>query len=934
MKETVWERVERCLDALLDERGVPSGKRVERALENETDEVRREVRALLERLPEPGSVTKGLVDDAPQLLQLLAAEGRSLPAHTPSAVPGQRLGAYCLQREIGRGGMGTVYLAERADDQYEQQVAVKLLSHSAATTEARRRFLRERQILAGLDHPSIARLIDGGVTEDGSPYLVMELVDGLPIDDFCERNGLSLERRLGLFLQVCEAVQAAHAELVAHRDIKPANVLVTDEQRVKLLDFGIAGLSGNSGGEPATVVHAFTPEYASPEQLRLQRAGTASDVYSLGVLLYRLTAGRLPFDLEGLSPGEAERVVCQQEPPAPSAVLANASEAHDREARVRALRRDLDHVVLRAIAKEPERRYGSAAELAADVRRHLEGLPIQARPSTAWYRASRFAARNAVAVAATTAVLLSLVVGLGVALLQANRAARERDLARQESTKAQTVSDFLIEIFDDANPFESAPADARDLLARGEQRIGAALREQSSARADLLGAMSRAYLGLGDREAAERLSGEALELEREQLEEGHPELVQAMLDHAKALNSSGDSNSALELARNALQDLEEHGNSDHDVAIELHRLLASYKGQSDPSAAELHLREALRLEDGRRSGPSVTRALLEHDLALLWGRQGRTEEAMEMRLAALEMLEPLAEPGAPVVFQMQSNLAVHLFRAGRFPEAKPLFEASIEGMESRFGADHPSLIPALTSYGRGLLAEGEFERAAAPIEQAYEIARPLGEIRFTAVAAKINLATLRREQGELEVALQLYEEAMDRLQQQGIDPQSSSIARLESHIGQTLLRMRRWRQAADALERAWQIQSQDPSVSVGNLAETQMLLGSLRCHREPTPERGAGLLDDACAKLIEQLGSDHWRCASCFVERAACRLRGGQRELARSDLEPALEVLRGKLSESSYWPSRAQEIRRELDSPPNGSAVGTRGQIVESAVRR
>ncbi|HET9480691.1 MAG TPA: serine/threonine-protein kinase, partial [Candidatus Polarisedimenticolia bacterium] len=353
---------------------------------------------------------------------------------------GTRIGAWRIEREIGRGGMGTVYLASRADEQFQRTIALKLV-RGAVTPETLRRFLDERRILASLDHPNIARLLDGGATPDGLPYFVMEHVEGLPIDRFCDERTLAVKDRLRLFLQVCDAVQYAHARLVVHRDLKPGNVLVSRDAAVKLLDFGIAKLLAPdpASGEPLqTGVSALrmTPEYASPEQVRGATVTTAADVYSLGVMLYELLSGRRPHEVTGMTPAAIERTLSEDEPIRPSAAAPGPRDA-------KALTGDLDSIVMKALRKEPEQRYGSVEQLAEDIRRHLDGLPVRARRGTWRYRGLKFVRRNRWALAGA-ALLLAVVLGsAGALIVQSRRIATERDRAiaaeRQALTEAATA---------------------------------------------------------------------------------------------------------------------------------------------------------------------------------------------------------------------------------------------------------------------------------------------------------------------------------------------------------------------------------------------------------------------------------------------------------------------------------------------------------------
>jgi serine/threonine protein kinase len=348
----------------------------------------------------------------------------------PDPMIGRQVGAYRLVREIGRGGMGAVYLAVRADDQYQKRVALKLVKRGMGTKDILRRFRHERQILAGLNHPYIAQLLDGGTTEDGLPYFVMEYVEGQPITNYCDTHKLTIAERLKLFRQVCAAAQYAHQNLVVHRDLKPSNILITADGAPKLLDFGIAKLlnpelSAQAIDPTVTALRLMTPEYASPEQVRGEPVTTASDVYSLGIVLYELLTGHRPYRLKSRMPHDILRTVCEEEPERPSTVIdrveAGASAegathiplapeivSRTREGQPDKLRRrlqgDLDNIVLMAMRKEPQRRYATVNQLSEDIRRHLEGLPVVARKVTFGYRLQKFIARHKTSAAAAAVV--------------------------------------------------------------------------------------------------------------------------------------------------------------------------------------------------------------------------------------------------------------------------------------------------------------------------------------------------------------------------------------------------------------------------------------------------------------------------------------------------------------------------------------------------
>ncbi|HEV2705451.1 MAG TPA: protein kinase [Pyrinomonadaceae bacterium] len=418
----------------------------------------------------------------------------------------QKIGRYRILHEVGRGGMGAVFAAVRDDGEFEQKVAVKVIKSGLNTQAIVRRFRRERQILASLEHPHIARLLDGGMTEEGLPFYVMEFVEGVPIDEYCRGAGLGVTARLELFRQVCAAVSYAHIRLIVHRDLKPSNILVTAGGQVKLLDFGISEVlsreADDGGRQTVTQLGLMTPDYASPEQFRGEPATTATDVYSLGVVLFQLLTGRLPHDLTGLRLDQMLKRVCEAEPPRPSTVGARphaSSSAPIAAAQGDArLRGDLDNIILKALRKEPEHRYASVEQFSEDLARHLKGLPVAARPATFGYKAEKFIKRNRVAVALSALVLLTLVGGIAATVWQAVRAERERKLAQKRFEQARDLANSLVFKYHDAiaNLPNSSPV--RELLLKDASAYLDDLAQDAGGDPALLREVALAYAKLGD----------------------------------------------------------------------------------------------------------------------------------------------------------------------------------------------------------------------------------------------------------------------------------------------------------------------------------------------------------------------------------------------------------------------------------------------------
>jgi eukaryotic-like serine/threonine-protein kinase len=435
-----------------------------------------------------------LRQEVERLLAALEKSGSFLEPETPAApkFTGTRIGPYLILEQAGQGGMGTVYRAVR-DDDYHQQVAVKLVKRELETEPLLARFRQERQALALLNHPNIARLLDGGTTAEARPYLVMEWVQGSTITDYCHAHRLRLRQRLGLFLSVCDAVAHAHRNLVVHRDLKPSNILITPEGVAKLLDFGIAKiLSPDAGGEALTLTLAgmrpLTPDYASPEQVRGEAVTVATDIYSLGAVLFELLTGARPHRFETRTAPEIERVVCSED-------VLRASEATREEDGVpaRELRGDLDNILSKALEKDAARRYSHVGEFAADVRRYLEGRPVLARTGTLWYRASKFSRRHKAVVGTVGAVALALTLGLGAALWQAREAQRQRAVAERRFDLARRVANSLLYEVNDQIQDLAGSSKARELLLRRSLEYLDALSKEAASSAGLQRDLANAY---------------------------------------------------------------------------------------------------------------------------------------------------------------------------------------------------------------------------------------------------------------------------------------------------------------------------------------------------------------------------------------------------------------------------------------------------------
>ncbi len=704
----------------------------------------------------------------------------------------RRIGAYRILRELGHGGMGTVYLAARADDQYQKRVAIKTI-RGLDSEEVLRHFRRERQILAALDHPNIASLFDGGTTDDGLPYFVMEYVQGDPIDEYCDQRKLSVQERLALFQGVCAAVQHAHSNLVVHRDIKPRNILVDAQGVPKLLDFGIAKLlNPEISGEAATgTVLAMTPEYASPEQMRGQPMTTTTDVYSLGVVLYELLTGHRPYGREARNSLELLKAVCEEEPERPSTAVGRTEQRTLPNGSVRTttpesasltregtpdklrrrLRGDLDNIVLMALRKEPQRRYRSVEALSEDVRNYLEGRPVTAHKATVWYRTSKFVRRNAVGVGAA-AVLFLLVVGFGVVTtVQSRRIARERDRANREAATAQRVSDFLVKLFEISDPSESRgnSVTARELLDKSVREIEGGLKGEPNVKGTLLYTMAEVHDALGLNKQAAELAEKALDQFRSAPQRDEAAIVKSLGELAVIRRHLGEYEKAEQLYREALALQEKDlGPDQPDVATTLDNFGLLYQEMAKYDQAERLHRRALAILEKTTGPRSRDVAAVLTNLASLYNLQGKYAEAESLQRRALDIEERVLGPDHPDVSLGLNNLATIEFYLEKYDASEELFRRVVAVCEKVQGPDHPDVAIALNNIANVAQVRGDFRTAEASFRRAVGIFEKAGMPDHpNALAALSNLATVYRDMGR-------YSEA-ESLQRRGLEADRKAL---------------------------------------------------------------------------------------------------------------------------------------------------------------
>ena len=869
--------------------------------------IRREVLALL---PGQGSAPDRLADEVRRAAVALASE-----TERPL-----RIGPYSVLRELGQGGMGVVYLAERDDHAYRMRVAIKV-ARGPVSRSAEARLVSERQILATLEHPNVGRLLDGGTTESGLPYLVMEYVEGEPIDTYCDRRQLTTGARLRLFRVVCDAVQHAHQSLIVHRDLKPANILVTAAGEVKLLDFGIAKLLKpelfpHAAPPTATALRPMTPDYASPEQVRGEPVTTASDVYSLGVVLYELLTGHRPFETRDRSPQELERLISGTEPEKPSAVVTRPLErpAVDGGAGMRLepeevsrargtqpdklrrrLRGDLDNIVLMAIRKTPARRYPSAFQFSEDIRRFLAGEPVLARRPTWRYRAGKFVKRHRLALAgASVSFALVLAFGVSRARLAADLA-RERDQARQQAEAAHRVAAFLQDIFRVADPgaARGETLTARELLDRGAARVRAELRKEPEVQATLLHTIGNVYRHLGLYERAVPLLEEALATRSRVLGETDLATAASLESLGELQRERGRYPTAEALLRRAVIARQRLlGPDAPEVAQSLQELGRVLRQQGRYAEAEGLCRRALAIREARPGDPAAVADSLE-SLAEVLRDEGRDGEAQPLAERATAMIRHIGGGDALGLADALGLLGRIERDRGKLDDAEAASREALEMRRRLLGRDHPEVGRSLTDLADVLLAKGDTAGALKLFREALSILVPgLGDGHVSVAAARQGLARALLETDAIGPAEATCQQAL-AVRRQSLGEQHPAtlsslrlLGRIRAAQGRTTEAEAMFR---DVLERRRR------SLPPGHpqIADSLLDLGRL-LDRRGDAKAAEPLLREAVAVRRRSLPEGDWRTAEAETSLGGCLLALGRPAEAEPLLQSSLPVLEAR----------------------------------------
>ncbi len=654
------------------------------------------------------------------------------PARRPTPhSAGDMIGNYQIDRELGRGGMGIVYRAHRADQSFELAVALKVMQ--ILPGQAVDRFEAERKILARLDHPNIARILDGGYTDQGSPYLVMELVEGLPIDEYCDQQRLSVADRIELFRKVCDAVLHAHRRLVVHRDLKPGNILVTDKAQPKLLDFGIAKLL-DLDQPGATLTHfglgPMTPEYASPEQVRQEPITISTDVYSLGVILFQLLTGRRPYSFTDRSLRSIERAICDTRPPSPSRLLHSLGDeaeislaklrATSRERLERELTGDLDAIVLKALEKNPADRYGSVEDFSEDLESLLEGKPVKARAQTWTYLTSRFLARHKRRVALAVTVLLVTLGALAVGVAQSLRAAAEGRRALLEAQKRERTNSFLDSLFTAPDPMWGLGKDTTVVQLLDVAIEGIESGELLADTPSVLRTIGSTYDNLGLSDKAVRVLERAEQESIRNFGEDHFETAHTRQRLANVVAALGENERAAELIEKALPVFERENHQ--DLSVVESQYANQLAGIGAFEEAERYFERATK-HNAERAEPTMDDVINLNNYGVFLLTRGRRDEAAQKQRAALALHREMNAPPSPLFASMLANAGSDAELNGDLAKADSLYQESASLCDSLLGEDHPQTITTKASLINLYIKMGRLDQARILADRLLQVAQ-------------------------------------------------------------------------------------------------------------------------------------------------------------------------------------------------------------------
>ncbi len=739
-----------------------------------------------------------------------AAAFELLSDFTHSGFIGQQIGSYTLTSLIATGGMGTVYLAEPIPPSNENNnVAIKLIRRGMASPDILQRFHKECQTLAGLEHENIARQLEGGISDQGIPYLAMEYIDGLPIDQYCDNNNLSVQQRLELFRKVCSAVQYAHQNLIIHRDIKPSNILILQNGTPKLLDFGIAKLIQPTNTDitmtvTSTGLQMITPQYASPEVIRQMPASTAMDVYSLGLLLYELLTGRRAYNIKHQLPHEIERLICETDPPAPSSIVTQAYEFYRSDGTTRkltaedislirrlnpfdlrrVLRGDLDTVILKALHKDPKRRYPTVEQLSQDIERFLSGFGVLAQKDSLGYRAQKFIKRNKALALASLIIFISLIGGITGTTWGLFQAKHEAARARKEAVKAQQINLFLQDMLASVDPDEGN----RDILVRevldlSSRRIDQEFANLPEVKASIQHTIGRTYLNLGLHQDAQPHLQAALDLRKKNHPQNHPEIAESLLLYGEMLFFNDKHDEALAVLDEARTMYEKLFGNRHETIVKVLNAIARVHDNAGRYEESIKMfRQSLTICQSLHPDNHADTTDTMEKLSVALSNHGQYEKAIELSRKSLQMNQNIFHAEHPRIATNLKVLALALQRGNKNKESESLYRQALALYQTIYGHTHPDIARILNNLGVLISDQGKIQEAQSMLQEALDMRRSLyGNDHHSVAVTLQNLATIMTA----ELAEPLLRESLE-ISRNRLGNDHPNVAQILSNLGANL----------------------------------------------------------------------------------------------------------------------------------------------------
>ncbi|WP_445665691.1 tetratricopeptide repeat protein [Fodinibius sp. AD559] len=922
-----WKNIEEIIDTALT---MDQSQRKTYIEENckGSSELKRQAIKMLENI-EQAKASNYLEDDK----QYLEFEAYFPNSNKPAgrSLIGNEIDVYKITGLIGHGGMGSVYTAKRSDELYEKQVAIKILHRGMDTPSNIARFRREQQILAKLNHPNIAQLLDGGVTEDGLPYLVMEYVDGIPLHDYCDTHQLNLDKRIELFKSVCRAVRHAHSNTVIHRDLKPSNILVTEDGTAKVLDFGIAKLLEPE--DPETTVfktrtgsRIFTLAFAAPEQIEGTNVTTATDTYGLGLLLYELLAGIHPFGLEDKNLSEIENLIVNQTPNRPSARLESLpskkqehiAQKHNTtpSSLIKLLKGDLDAIIMKALRKEPEARYRSAEQLLEDLNRREQNLPVIAREDTVRYNISKFVRRHKTGISVAVGFLLLIT---GFAGFYTWRIAHERDQAHFEAERAEQVKEFMLGIFDETNPELAGGAikdlSAKQLLSSGIEKVEQELSDQPEMYVELMASIGRALTNLDAFDEGEEVLNKALEKSAEFYGQNSLKTANIYGNLAVLKNSARDPSMATSYIKKAIAIIEEQpGSNEQDLANKYSTFGFSKALQSKYDTARTLFLKAENLYVASGNGNTVSRFTNSEDLAEVQVRLDEYDLAEKNLTNALDFFKNhYAGPHDNNIAEAKSTLGDLYHRMGAYKKADSLLQQALELKKELLGPENSTIASTHQTLALNYRLLGNYDNAFHHIKKAIEINKKIhGEQSYTYAQSITNLALFHSETKNYDQALSMFERSIE-IKETILDKNHTSLAIAYYNYADILKKIGRLQKAKTLFEKALEIDKinygtnhSDIAIDLNKLASVLTKMGNY--------SKADSLFKQAQRIYSETLPKDHYRIAESLVEHAKLHIRYRNYLKAESKLLEAIKIYQANFDTQDERIKEAKSLLKECRS--------------------